>query len=181
MWAKAIDMSLWGTDRCKDYLGHAFNWAPVSSNFLLVKIYFYLYIFIFFSLEPLVWNVFFIYQYIFLLHNTVYVAYILQNYKYENKAVTDFLELWSSDLVLAVVVLGLSDILETHHCICGIPILFLFFTVWQYFVNAFKCFILVCYTVFSSGVQKGYHIKEDHNLEFLFGTQYILRRGKFFI
>ena len=42
------------------------------------------------------------------------------------KAFTDFLKLWSSDLLLGVVVLCLTYILETHCCICGILILFLF-------------------------------------------------------
>lgn len=38
------------------------------------------------------------------------MAYILQNYKHELKAFTDFLKLWLSDLLLAVVVLCLTYI-----------------------------------------------------------------------
>ena len=44
----------------------------------------------------------------------------------EMKAFTDFLELWSSDLLLAVVVLGLSYILENYCCIYGIQFFFVF-------------------------------------------------------
>jgi hypothetical protein len=81
-------MSLWRPDRCKDYLGH-------------------IYIF-FFQPWTSCLKFFFIYLYVFLILSIVYVAYILQNYKPEMKAFTDFLELGSSDLLLAVVCLVLN-------------------------------------------------------------------------
>ena len=44
------------------------------------------------------------------------------------KAFTEFLELWLSGLLLVVDVLCLTYVLETHHCICGIPIIFCFWS-----------------------------------------------------